>query len=272
MRVVHCRSVELFNHHLALSEDTETVPVTVEGKEINSEPVSIGLASRRKRPEAALATAVTAAASSSGANGTMKPPTTAAAAVPGRSSSDTATATGVDVTGPGSAGCDQPSAVPLLVELWACWPPDESAGSLRMRRHRVSCAIVPTSAEGLPVPVQGADEANTASSSSTSNSSSSMKHTLLGSGISAANFIRGGVSFGSLFRYILEVCTANKLRALHRRLTLTPAVQQALQSVSMSVCTMYVLCMYYVCTMYVLCTVCTHVCMYVCMCSMYVCM
>ena len=249
MRVVHCRSVELFNHHLALSEDTEMVPVTVEGKEINSEPVSIGLASRRKRPEAALATAVTAAASSSGANGTMKPPTTAA--VPGRSSNSdtataTATATGVDVTGPGSgpgsgsAGSDQPSAVPLLVELWACWPPDESAGSLRMRRHRVSCAIVPTSAEGLPVPVQGADEANTASSSSTSNSSSSMKHTLLGSGISAANFIRGGVSFGSLFRYILEVCTANKLRALHRRLTLTPAVQQALQSVSMSVCTMYV--------------------------------
>lgn len=73
---------------------------------------------------------------------------------------------------------------PLRIELWTRTAPDDSEGVPRITKKRVMCG------SALPDP---------------------------------ALFLRdGGVSFGLLFQWVLELCVENRLRVLHHRLLKTP--------------------------------------------------
>jgi Mediator complex subunit MED14 len=104
----------------------------------------------------------------------------------------------------------------LILELWTCSAPDDSAGSLRITRRRVLGKNIPPNTSELSV----------------RNNSKKQNQKDLGSvGLfDVTEFITNGVTFCSMFHKVLELCATNRLWVLHSRVMKSPGVSHALSS------------------------------------------
>lgn len=117
----------------------------------------------------------------------------------------------------------------LIVELWTCSAPDDSEGSLKMTRRRVK-------ENHHELTRQAPSEATTRNSTAENEFETALTpgpvpvHLQNGSAVGlfdAAEFVKGGVTFGGMFQKVLGFCASNRLDVLHRRFLKTSGVVAA---------------------------------------------